>query len=124
MLSLECESYSLAIESREAYYSSLGAVSMSRASAKDESLATASSAARSEGVRGSALGSITREGASDSGATASTGVAPETMTWVERPTSIGQAQQGGGGTTTVGAAKFNALLLLTAVLALLSVFYM
>jgi hypothetical protein len=118
MVGLDCESYSLAIESEAAFYSSLDAVSMSRESAESEESATATATAGS-GV-GSTAGSITGAGAG-AGAVAS-GVAPETMTWVDRPISTGQAQQNGGA-PTVRAARYKALSSVAVILALLSVFH-
>lgn len=116
MVALDCESYSLAIESEAAFYSSLNAVSMSLESAESEESATATAGS---GV-GSTAGSVTGAGAG-AGAVAS-GVAPETMTWVDRPISTGQAQQNGGA-PTVRATRYKALSSVAVILALLSVFH-
>ena len=116
------------MESMEAFYSSLSDESMSMESAESEepAAATATTAAESGINSGNTFpGSITRAGASE-GPTAAGGVALETMSWVDRPTSTptGQAQQEGGGPPQiVRAARCNALLSVTAVLALLSVFH-
>ena len=103
LVSLDCESYSLDIESQVAGDRTRSAQSMSRTSSETEELAAPT---------------ITRAGATE-GATAG-GMAPETVAWVDRPTATGQAQVGGGA-PTIGAARYNALLLVTVVLALLSI---
>ena len=80
----------------------------------------ATSTAR-RGMDPSITGSIALGGGASAGATAE-GVAPETMSWVDRPTPTGQVQQNGGGVPTIRAARCNILLSVTVILTLLSVY--
>lgn len=122
MVSLECESYSLAIESNSDFWKSLNGESMSRASEASESSAMAATATATRGMDPSITGSIAGGGSASVGATAG-GVAPETMSWVDRPTPTGQVQLNGGGLLTIRAARCNILLTTTVILTLLFVFH-
>ncbi|KAF7511509.1 hypothetical protein GJ744_004097 [Endocarpon pusillum] len=126
LASLGCESYSLEMESHEAFYSSLSDMSVSRENTASEESASATIAGGSGlNTDGVLPGSITGAGASE-GATAVGGVAPETMSFVDRPTATagGQPRQEGGEVPpTVRVAKRNALWSVTAVLALMSVLH-
>jgi hypothetical protein len=97
---------------------------MSRASEESaESLAAVTSTATG-GLDPSIItgSSIVRGVGASVGGTAA-GVAPETMSWVDRPSSTGQAQQSGGGVRTIRAARYNFLLSVTVILTLLSVYH-
>jgi len=107
MAELDCESYSLAIESDSAFYSSL--------SLRWSSIRNRSTTAISRIGAGSTLG--------DAGpAATASGVPPETMNWVDRPTATGQTQEGRG-VPTIGGARYNALVLVMVVLAVLAFFH-
>lgn len=121
LVSLECESYSLAIESDSDRQKSVSGESMSRASKESESSAMAATSTATRGMDPSITGSIAGEGSASVGAAAG-GIAPETMSWVDRPTPTGQVQLNGGGVLTINAARRNVLLTTTVILTLLSVF--
>lgn len=122
MVSLECESYSLAIESNSAWQKSMNNFSMSRASEESEESAIAATSTVGRGTNPPITGSMAGGGGASVGATVG-GVAPETMSFVDRPTAVGQVQQNDGGVPTIRAARFNVLLLVTVLLILLSVFH-
>lgn len=109
-MALDCESYSLAILTDELFYSSLSAVS--------ESLAAAATSSTESRVSSSSA--TTTLGGASQGATASQ-VVPQATSWIDRPSSTGQTQQGAGISTT-RAARNNALLSITVVLALSRIF--
>ena len=122
LVSLECESYSLAIESNSDFQKSINGASLSRLSEESEESAMAATSAASGEMDPFITGSIARGGSASEGATAG-GVAPETMSWVDRPTPTGQVQQNSSGVPTIRAARCNSLLSVTVILTLLSVFH-
>jgi hypothetical protein len=89
-------------------YSSMSLASESREAAASSSLTTQVTSATSTAA------------SAGQGATTSP-VVPETTAWVDRPSSTGQAQQNGGISTT-RAVRQKALLSITVVLALSSIF--
>jgi hypothetical protein len=105
MHELDCESWSLAIESQSALYSGLGLLS--------ESIRNASITAGS--------GTGTKATTRDPGPTATGSVVPleSSMKWVDRPTG---RTQGGGAVSIGGGAGYNALCFVAVVLALLTFF--
>ena len=86
MRELDCESYSLAMESESEFYSSLSTASEGRE-------ASATAASNSSSAVGSLTGSLSQTLAP--GATVGD-VAPLPTSWVERPSATGNAQQSHG----------------------------
>lgn len=114
-MDIDCESYSLAIESESAFYASI--------SSKSESILNetlTSSATSFAGQTNVSSQATTAFIGATQGATASS-IAPETTSWVERPSSTEQPQQGSG-ISHHRAVKYNAMLSATVFLALSLVF--
>lgn len=102
---LECESYSLAIESEADFYNSLSAASESR-----ESTATAvSSDDLSNSTMSTTIGLI---GDASQGATPSSG-APQTTTWAERPSVAAATQSTNTGSTFRVGQRYSTLRIMT-----------
>ncbi|KAI9764413.1 MAG: hypothetical protein M1840_008436 [Geoglossum simile] len=102
--SVECESYSLAMESDEAFWSSVSARETSRSSSSSKEVTSGLSTARNN---------VTQI------------ATPETLGWTERqtPTPTSPVQQGGGVGGAVTAARYKALVVVVVMLALIPGFY-
>lgn len=102
MVELQCESYSLAIESRSAFYDSLGLQSNSRENRPTTAI--------------SGIGADTTLGVNGP-ATTAISIPQERPNWADRPTATGQTNEGKG-VPTLGVAKYNALVSVTVFLAI------
>lgn len=108
-MELDCESYSLAIESQSDFYASLSSASQSRDAASTSSIAS----------QGNSSAATTEIGNASPGATG-TQIASQTTVWADRPSSTSHSQQSSG-VSVARAPKHNALSLVTIFLAFVSV---